>query len=1049
MRKVRGIILVLAFATAISAWAQRSSDWRTFKVSDGLAESFVTSVSVGQRSNVWVKHFDADAVSHLNGYRTRTIPGPHRGAYRIHESRSGQLWAAHTEGLQEFKNGMWIRYPVDEIRQEFQTTMIRNVRSIPIIPLRQGHVLFLLFDQLMEFKNEWPPQSETKTLRHVSQTRLEKFSDMTLGRDGTFWIIGKHGILRLASSQRITDESVWEEFLIDPALEAQDLQQAFADDAGGLTAVAESTATGRKVIVHFDGESWFTVSPGNHRIRQAWKTPDGRFWAVSINSLLRQEWDGTWGEDRDVPAIQFFDVATEANGVFWLATSEGLLRHSPALWQSPTGLRPNVSSIRSIGERSDGSIWMASAEGVTVRQGQTWHSLPFPEIPEQPFRSGEFIFPLKSGKLVTGVDGNLLCLDPVARTYSTRRHPSGAPLKPLGLLGNRNLCVQVMETEETLRLEVFDGERFSAAEFPEPPFPAKTGLLILFATTVGEMWLSSDSGLARYTKGNWQLAEIDSAPEWATCFVEMNNGKIWCGTRDSIWEFDGKTWGILRTGFDRVNAITQSRDGIVWVASNGGLFRFQQGEWTDYAAQDGLPSNAITDVFEDRTGQIWAGATRGAAIFLPRSDMDEPRSFITKIETGQEDSVTISFGGADRWKVTTPEQLLFSHRLDEKEWSPFSPERTVSFHNLSAGTHYFQVRAMDRNRNIDPQPALLDFEVRLPWYQETRLVLITLAGLGVAVFFASLAFNRHRRLQRSYAEVEKIVALRTKQLEQANAQLLHSQKMTALGALAAGVAHDFNSILSIIKGSAQIIEANLSDRTKIKIRTERIKTAVEQGSEVIKAMLGFSRPADNDAARCDLNRLISDTIKLLGDRFERDIQVMFTPSQSLPDVFKSPNLIQQILLNFIFNAADALDGKGKIEIRVAQARELPPNPVLLPEEAQDYVAISVCDSGCGISSEMLPRVFEPFFTTKALSSRRGTGLGLSMAYELAKEMGCGLSVESVLGKGSSFTVIIPVKNSGADTPIDSRDGAEIPQHSNSVESTIKKTNHETTSRPHN
>ncbi|MFN7142064.1 MAG: sensor histidine kinase, partial [Limisphaerales bacterium] len=263
---------------------------------------------------------------------------------------------------------------------------------------------------------------------------------------------------------------------------------------------------------------------------------------------------------------------------------------------------------------------------------------------------------------------------------------------------------------------------------------------------------------------------------------------------------------------------------------------------------------------------------------------------------------------------------------------------------------------------------------------------------------------------RSYAEVEKIVALRTRQLEEANTRLLHSQKMTALGSLAAGIAHDFNSILSIIKGSAQIIESNPDDREKIKLRTERIKTAVEQGSEVVNAMLGFSRPADNNVVRCDVNGLIDDTIKLLGDRFQHDLRVLYKPSNALPEVFASPNLIQQVLLNFIFNSADALDGKGTIEI-VAEVMAKPPtHAVLTPGEARQYVAIAVCDNGCGISAENLPRIFEPFFTTKALSSRRGTGLGLSMVYQIAKEMNCGLAVESGSGSGSRFTVIVPVKD---------------------------------------
>jgi signal transduction histidine kinase len=194
---------------------------------------------------------------------------------------------------------------------------------------------------------------------------------------------------------------------------------------------------------------------------------------------------------------------------------------------------------------------------------------------------------------------------------------------------------------------------------------------------------------------------------------------------------------------------------------------------------------------------------------------------------------------------------------------------TVSFSDLSAGKHYFQVRSMDRTGNVEPTPAQLEFTVMLPWYKETRLVLISLAGLAAALFFAALAVNRHRQLLRSHAAVEKKVAERTRELEIANRELLHSQKMNALGTLAAGIAHDFNNILSIVKGSVQIIEDNLENPAKIRTRVDRVKMVVEQGSGIVKAMLGFSRSSDGQPAWCDPNDVVDDTIVSCARRFRR------------------------------------------------------------------------------------------------------------------------------------------------------------------------------------
>jgi signal transduction histidine kinase len=271
-------------------------------------------------------------------------------------------------------------------------------------------------------------------------------------------------------------------------------------------------------------------------------------------------------------------------------------------------------------------------------------------------------------------------------------------------------------------------------------------------------------------------------------------------------------------------------------------------------------------------------------------------------------------------------------------------------------------------------------------------------------------------LLHSYAEVEKKVAERTHELEITSRELVHSQKMNALGTLAAGIAHDFNNILSIIKGSAQIIEDNVGNSDKVRIRVDRIKTVVEQGAGIVKAMLGFSAGSGEEPAMCDLNAVVSDTIQLLGDRFQRDAAVLFTPEPALPQVPAVKEFVQQILLNFVFNAAEAETAakRKQIILSLRRAQRLPENLALAPAPAPDYVMISVQDFGSGIQPENLPRIFEPFFTTKALSARRGTGLGLSMVYELARKLEAGLSVDSIVDVGSTFTLILPVREGKED-----------------------------------
>ena len=147
---------------------------------------------------------------------------------------------------------------------------------------------------------------------------------------------------------------------------------------------------------------------------------------------------------------------------------------------------------------------------------------------------------------------------------------------------------------------------------------------------------------------------------------------------------------------------------------------------------------------------------------------------------------------------------------------------------------------------------------------------------------------------------------------------------------------------------------------------------------------------------------------MLSDRFLLDIRVRCDLAPDLPAVPGSQDLIQRMLVNLLLNAAEAISGAGEITVRTGLLSSLPGSLILRPGASAQWVFLTVEDKGCGIPPEVLPRIFEPFFTTKALSTRRGTGLGLSMVYEFAKDLGYGIGVESEAGKGSAFTLYLPV-----------------------------------------
>jgi signal transduction histidine kinase/ligand-binding sensor domain-containing protein len=1029
----KGLIFLLGaalVALAQTSWGQKPPDWpvnwRVYRMADGLPESACASVGLAPQGKVMARHLKSGFVSELDGYTVSVIPAPGPGDGRVYQSPGGQLWTVVADGLQELKNGNWVLHPVPEIAAQFRARPPRVIDPIPLCPARQGVVIFLLPDRLLQFNAEDPDHPYTEVLLTAAQTRIEKFSSMTLARDGGLWIAGACGLLKVAGPIRnLKRETEWHDYLPPEPLSIHDLQEPHEVEEGIVTALAEAATNHQKMLVQFDGQHWTTETVPIEKARHAWCGVDKTRWAMTMDSLSEwQEGRGEVVEKEESSVRQYFDAAVEPGGAFWLAASDGLVRYAPLTWRSPASVRQLSSLVHGLAGDEAGRLWFVSGTGLNVLQNDRHQEYALPASISNDAPAIRALFPLKDGTLWLEAGEQCLQFHPDSGAFSTVSHgpPSGL-VKPLGLLKDGTLCIQTLSAgtpEQPYRLETFDGASFQPLSVP-PPDPAPgSSLSTLFAAQNGDLWVSGDHGTACYHDQKWRtFTSTDrSIPESVVGFTELADGKIWCATADKVWAFDGRNWSAVRAGMDRINAFIGTRDGSLWVADEGGLHRFFQGAWVENGPEEGLPGGGVREIYEDQRGRLWAGTTRGLSLYHPEADPDPPRTYVQPLKGREKNipaggTITLTFSGEDKWKYTPRQRLLYSCRLDGRDWSPFQEERGVAFTDLPAGKHYFQVRAMDRNCNIDPTPARLEFVVILPWYKESRLVLIAFAGLAVALFFAGLAFNRHRQLLRSYSEVEQKVAQRTRELEIANRQLLHSQKMNALGTLAAGIAHDFNNILSIIKGSAQIIEDNLDNPQKVRTRVDRIKTVVEQGAGIVKAMLGFSRDSGDQPALCDLNAVLDDTVKLLGDRFLREVQLTLERAPELPEVACSKDLVQQVLLNFIFNAAESMTSRKQIILATRQMEKLPASLVLAPAPATRYVALSVRDFGSGISPENLPRIFEPFFTTKALSVRRGTGLGLSMVYELARKMEAGLAVESVLDQGSAFTLILPVRDSDA------------------------------------
>ncbi|MDP9263771.1 MAG: ATP-binding protein [Acidobacteriota bacterium] len=235
-------------------------------------------------------------------------------------------------------------------------------------------------------------------------------------------------------------------------------------------------------------------------------------------------------------------------------------------------------------------------------------------------------------------------------------------------------------------------------------------------------------------------------------------------------------------------------------------------------------------------------------------------------------------------------------------------------------------------------------------------------------------------------------------------QLRQSQKMEAVGRLAAGVAHDFNNLLTAVMLYSGLLLNQLSPNSRLRQHADEIRMASERAAALVGQLLMFSRQAATEPRPVNLNEGISGILELLRQMLGENVELVTQLEPGLAAVKADAMQMEQVLLNLALNARDAMGGKGRLVISTGNLhREAEAVPESLP--AGDYVSLAVTDTGCGMDGETRSRIFEPFFTTKPPGE--GTGLGLWTVYTIVRQAGGGIEVTSEPGQGTSIRLLLP------------------------------------------
>jgi len=258
-------------------------------------------------------------------------------------------------------------------------------------------------------------------------------------------------------------------------------------------------------------------------------------------------------------------------------------------------------------------------------------------------------------------------------------------------------------------------------------------------------------------------------------------------------------------------------------------------------------------------------------------------------------------------------------------------------------------------------------------------------------------------LEKAYEQLKK----ETDERKVLEAQLLQSQKMESIGTLAGGIAHDFNNILFPIMGYAEMTLNELPPDSTARRNMMEILKAADRAKDLVSQILTFSRQSKQERKAVRIDPIIKETVKLLRSTLPPNIRVREDIAEECPYVIADPSQIHQIIMNLCTNAYHAMEDKGGIltvglkPICIGE-KDRKPCPDMFPGK---YLKISVSDTGCGMTREVMERIFDPYFTTK--ETGKGTGLGLAIVHGIVKAHEGHISVYSQLGKGTVFEICLP------------------------------------------
>lgn len=758
----------------------------------------------------------------------------------------------------------------------------------------------------------------------------------------------------------------------------------------------------------WDGDAWIQVHTQGQSAyfagnRVAWEGSD---WLIHRGAIaeVRPPLDAlSWS---DVAPATIRASFVDSEGGLWLGSDgEGLYR----LQTGPARVYPPYGGVTQLAPHPDGGVWASNPSGLFAAGGA-------PPPPQQYVErrlmavwgdgSGGILL-TNEDEVEWVVDGELISLD-LPPEYPTGQ-PGFVP-SPLGPWWTRHDRLWLVEEDGTVR---------SVFVAPE----GWTGLGPLEGPTRERTWLRAEGGVLRSIRSDGTVERTLQVPTEATPRTVLVQGqRTWVGTYGAgLFAFEGdEPIGALTPAEGlcdyAVSRIFPSDDGHLWFHSNRGLAHvpFEQLEDVLAGRRDavecalvGSPEGNGNAGFRDDTGALWLPTVQGLVEVrdpqaeddsLPRihleaarySDVDLLDSPTSPVGPG---ALHVRFAGIF---FRDPRSVQFRTRLVglQDDWSPTNG-REVRFENLPPGAYRFEVQARGSSGQWG-EPAAVAF-TRRPAVSEraafrfglpASVALLVLGILGTSLLTAR---RQNRRLEEQIAErvrAEQRLAAEQEERQQVLRELEAARRLEGLGRLAGGVAHDFNNLLTVVSVHTDLLRSH-ADPAVAETGAE-LHQSVERASELTGRLLVFGQRDPKPAVAIDVGATVGALLPMLRRLIRADVELDLQVEDRV-GVRMDPGRMDQVVMNLVTNGADAIEGAGRVSVRVRRH--------------EDRAELLVTDDGRGLSSASMEQVFEPYYSTK--ESGQGTGLGLATVLGVLEEAGGTIDFASTPGVGTTARVRLP------------------------------------------